>query len=552
MRIRLSYFFLLIFALFLPNLSFAAVATGPISNATVLAYKPTLTLDTAGLSRLSVPVLAGETAGMATIGTRLTVGRLLGYGARGILGPWGMAAIAAADLCYTETDWRICHSTVDPLVPITIDTSLIVPAENTEIIAAELSQKIKYQVYSSGELFGPFESSSEICSVLASIRGSGSLYQFGVSSIDESLKRCYLHGISTTNSSITLNTTAVYTTVNLTEYSCLTGYFLSDSSGIADSSGKFCTPIEPKCPSSDYILTNSSGGPLSVSGKFCTLKSAYSCNENYSRSDAYGNLGDDGMFCSYTPPALTEQQKADILAPYLLNYYANQLFADKDGKTLPDIFSGSDTTFDTTVTPADMPMTWTDLQKYTGWVNDGTAQTTNPLAPHYISPNNYNYVKNYINTNNQTNTNTDNTTNVSAATSTAMTQTEYEQSNKKADTEQATALNTAMNPLTGVLTQYNADKQFMIDRITSPTEPPAAMPNIFTWAWPTGSCQGFTLKFNIYVPYIGVLSMDKLVNEHCPPYNEWAHPALFWFFNIITGLYLFRLWDKTAAEVVRI
>lgn len=421
------------------SICYSATVTGPIANATVLAYKPTLTLDTAGLSRLSIPVLAGETAGMATIGTKLTVGRFLGYGARGILGPWGMAAIAAADLCYTETDWRICHSTVDPLVPITIDASLIVSAE-TEIIPALSSQIITYSASGYGVPIGPYTSPQEVCAGIASVLTDTTTWNFSVSSIDLSTNKCSLAGVFK-NGTSTYNTNRYYTSSTKTDYSCQSGYFLSNASGVADSTGKFCTLSLPKCPSSDYILTNSTGGPLSVTGEYCTLKSAYSCQENYSRSDAYGNLGDDGMFCSYTPPALTEQQKADILAPYLLNYYANQLFADKDGKTLPDIFSGSDTTFDTTVTPADMPMTWTDLQKYTGWVNDGTAQTINPLAPHYISPNNYNYVKNYINTNNQTNTNTNNTTNVSAATSTAMTQTEYEQSTSKADKTTADAIN---------------------------------------------------------------------------------------------------------------
>lgn len=91
------------------------------------------------------------------------------------------------------------------------------------------------------------------------------------------------------------------------------------------------------------------------------------------------------MFCSYQAPVLTEQQKYDLLAPYLLNYYANQLFAGTDGKTIPDLFADADTTFDPTVTPTDMPMTWTQLQTYVDWYTSGKIQTTNPLAQYYVS-----------------------------------------------------------------------------------------------------------------------------------------------------------------------
>lgn len=224
---------------------------------------------------------------------------------------------------------------------------------------------------------------------------------------------------------------------------------------------------------------------------------------------------------------------------------------------LDGLFTNEDLAVDPTYSPSADLNTET-LPDYITKYNNGLLQTVDPSKSNYVTPAQYAYIKAQaekaaaIAVNPNTNTSGATNTNPLLDMEQPITQAQYDESNKKALTEQATALNTAMNPLTNVLTQYNADKQFMIDKITSPTEPPAEMPNIFTWAWPTGSCQGFTLKFNIYVPLIGVLSMDKLVNEHCPPYDEWAHPALFWFFNIITGLYLFRLWDKTAAEVVRI
>lgn len=515
MRIRLSYFLPLIFALFLPNLSFAAITTGPIKPEVILPFHPEL--NAVGTA-YRVPVVVSGVTGVAEIGADLTVGRLLSVGARGLLGPWGMAAITAAQLCYEQTDWKICHSTIEPIIPLQIDTSKITAAtaSTPPTVFYEMSSYLKRSLDIStlcsqmGWLLGTYSGSTKACYSSSAGGLTGSSY------------------LQTTILSRSCNSTISICTVPTT-YSCSTG-----------------------------TLTNSTGAPMAVTGQFCTPASAYSCPTNYARSDSYGNLG-DGMFCSYQSPVLTDAQQKNILAPYLLNYYANQLFAKPDGSPNTDFFSDPDTTFDPAAVPSDMPMTWDQLKQYVDWVRNGIAQTTDPLAPHYVSPKNYDYTKTYINNNNSTSTVTNNTSSATstitpeqATSSAAMTQTQYEESNKKADTEQATALNTAMNPLTNVLTQYNADKQFMIDKITSPTEPPAAMPDIFTWAWPTGQCQGFTLKFRVHVPLIGMLSMDKLVNEHCPPYNEWAHPALFWFFNIITGLYLFRLWDKTAAEVVRI
>lgn len=399
----------------------AATTTGPLTGATVLAYKPTATIDTAGLSRLNLPVLAGETAGMASVGTKATVGRLLGAASRGALGPWGMAAIAAAQLCYDETDWKICHSSIEPILAITIDISQIVPA----------TVSIVYTAWSgrSGENFSTPEAACQSwLDYWVAVCGSGCTGYNSVSKVSDIKYTC-------TGYWVTSSGTKKY----LTTY----GYNVSGT-----------VPVNQYSCSSGSVLTNASGAPMAVTGQYCTPESAYSCPENYSRSDSYGNLG-DGMFCSYQPPALTEQQQADILAPYLLNYYANQLFSDKDGKTLPDIFSDADTTFDPTVTPADMPMTWTDLMKYTDWITSGKGQTTNPLAPYYISPSDYKYTQTIINNTNNTNTNTDTTTNVNpttTASSAAMTQAQFEQSTSKADKTAADAINavdtTSMDNLT--------------------------------------------------------------------------------------------------------
>lgn len=427
----------------------AATTTGPLTGVTVLAYKPTATLDTAGISRLNLPVLAGETAGMASVGSKATVGRLLGAAGRGALGPWGMAAITAAQLCYDQTDWKICHSTNDPLVPIDVDLSRIVPAENTEIITAPT--KPGYATPSTSF----YKTKDEACAAQLAVYSPIQGHVWTVATTDAA---CVVYVDGGFYSSFPLRSGSVFSY-------CPTGYYLSDSSGVANSSGNFCTPTAPVCPE-NHILTNDQGGPLSVTGKFCTPLDAYSCPADYRRTDAYQNSDSQGMFCSYNAPYLTEQQKNDILAPYLLNYYANQLFSDKDGKTLPDMFSDADTTFDPTVTPADMPMTWEDLKKYTDWITSGKGQTTNPLAPYYISPSNYKYTQTVINNTNNTNTNTDTTTNVNpttTASSAAMTQAQFEQSTSKADKTAADAINatdtTSLDNLTKTSGFYGANDQ---------------------------------------------------------------------------------------------
>jgi len=530
---RFGFVFLSLFLISLS--SSAAITTGPIKGATVLAYKPTATIDTAGISRINLPVLAGETAGMASVGTKATVGRLLGAAGRGVLGPWGMAAITAAQLCYDKTDWSICHSTNDPLVPINIDKSLIVPAENTATISATQitpSTPNKF-CYSSGQCVEN-STPTDACAAFLSLKSPNAELQSIQSVSDAS---CYVR--------VLLNDSFQFLTVSfnpeyIPHYTCPSGYFLSDSLGNADSSGSFCTPTAPTCPSSDYILTNDLGGPLPVTGKFCTPTWAYSCPENYIRSDAYQNSSSDGMFCSYSAPYLTEQQKVDLLAPYLLNYYANQLFSDTDGKTLPDIFSDPDTTFDPTVTPADMPMTWSDLQKYTDWYISGKAQTTNPLAPYYISPSNYQYTQNYVNTTIQTNTNTNTNTNInsaSSAQSNALTQEQYEASNKKYNDQQTESINSIdTSSMDNYRTQsgFDGNQGNLDSKITEVGNMASPVANPTLDLPEGGTCQQIPLEF--VMPFTGETYKSVL------PSDDWCFQllklkqAMAYFMYILTAV----------------
>lgn len=198
----------------------AATTTGPLTGATVLAYKPTATIDTAGISRLNLPVLAGETAGMASVGSKATVGRLLGAAGRGALGPWGMAAITAAQICYDQTDWKICHSTNDPVLPITIDKSRIVVAE-TETIPATTS-------YSSwlGPNSSPYSSPDEACSAFLIQRISTdctgcTVGSNSVSYVSDSKYNCTGTWYTATHSLRYQTDVALA----VASYSCIAGYF---------------------------------------------------------------------------------------------------------------------------------------------------------------------------------------------------------------------------------------------------------------------------------------------------------------------------------------
>lgn len=398
----MRWFYLLFISVFiLPFSAFAAVSTGPIKPEVILPFHPEL--NAVG-TRYRVPVVVGGVTGVAEIGADLTVGRLLANVAKGAAGPWGVAAVTAAMLCYQETDWKICHSQIEPIVSLQIDTS--------QITAATGTTSINYIYYLQG-VYG--YSFSDVCKKIGGVLGSDG------SCIGPGFEYSYAveYPCSGQHSNTSLYSQYCSNGDSTTNYSCSSG-----------------------------TLTNSSGAPMAVTGQYCTPDSAYSCPTNYLRSDSYGNLG-SGMFCSYQAPTLTPVEQKNILAPYLLNYYANQLFANPDGSPNPDYFSDGDTTFDPAATPSDMPVTWDQLKQYVDWVRNGVAQTTDPLAPHYISPNNYNYTKNYINNSNSTTSNLTNNTSSStptitpeqATSSAAMTQAQYEASNKKYDDAQTEAIN---------------------------------------------------------------------------------------------------------------
>ena len=128
-----------------------------------------------------------------------------------------------------------------------------------------------------------------------------------------------------------------------------------------------------------------------------------------------------------------------------------------------------------------------------------------------------------------------------------ITQAQYEESNRKAETEQATSLATSLAPALDPFNQLKIDSDFVLDKVTNPSEPPSSL-SFFTWSLPTGTCSGFDVDFSVGN---GKLHASKRVNEFCEFYSTVAHPLLFWFLNILTFLYVWWVWDRSVSDMAR-
>ncbi len=477
-----------IFGIFLIPSVFAAPTTGGFAADAVLAIKPQLITDTSGIRYWDVPVSRAGVTGVATIGEDFAIGRVLAASRAGTIGLAGLVAVEAvkgvAGMCIWQTDkWHDC--TQRPTIPINIDTSKITAATKTTANVFVWSQDGGVTLFGS-----PTLACGSVGKGVLGDDGYGTAY--------------YCVGGFPVFYRITRSQTT---------YSCSSG-----------------------------SLTNSSGAPMAVTGQYCTPDTAYSCPSSYFRSDSVGNSDSVGLFCSYTSPVYDDTQAAKILAPYLLNYYANQLFTGKDGKPL-DVFSAPNTTFDPAASPSTMPMTLDQLKQYVDWVRNGTAQTTDPLAPHYISPNNYDYTKNYINTNNTTNTNSSSTTITPEQTASAaqgLTQTQYEESNKKTDDKLKTDIAAIPQPaVTGLLTPID-DFTTSVNDIKTAQVPTINKPSAISYG--SGTC---------WSPTIDSLNGSKInAGVYCDNYSQIAHPILYWSIWAGTFIYLWHFGRQTLSARV--
>ena len=114
-----------------------------------------------------------------------------------------------------------------------------------------------------------------------------------------------------------------------------------------------------------------------------------------------------------------------------------------------------------------------------------------------------------------------------------ITQDQYEESNDK----MAEAYDSFETP-----DVEGADSDFL-DTLQEPTELPFA-PYDFGNLWPIsgGQCTGFNVN-------VSVRGEPKtiVVDKHCPPYNEWAHPLLSWFLQLLAALHIFHLFSRMIS-----
>lgn len=239
---------------------------------------------------------------------------------------------------------------------------------------------------------------------------------------------------------------------------------------------------------------------------------------------------------------ITPQSAFDILASQLLNMPSNNVFNKPDGTPDPDYFSDSDTTFDPTASPNNIPMTLDELSKYVDWIRSGKAQTTDPLSPYYISPFNYQYTQNYIN--NIDNSVTSNTSGAVApqqtTSSSALTQSQYDASNKKTDDKLNTDIAAIPQPaVTGLLTPID-DFTTSVNDIKTAQVPTINKPSSISYG--SGTC---------WSPTIDSFNGTKIsAGVYCDNYSQIAHPILYWSIWAGTFIYLWHFGRQTLSARV--
>lgn len=114
-----------------------------------------------------------------------------------------------------------------------------------------------------------------------------------------------------------------------------------------------------------------------------------------------------------------------------------------------------------------------------------------------------------------------------------ITQEQYEQSNDK--------LSDAYDSFE--MPDFESIDGDFIDTISENPDLPFS-PFNFGDIWPIqgGQCTGFDVSMSVRGETKQV-TMDK----HCPPYNEWAHPLIAWFLQLLTLLHIFHLFSRMIS-----
>lgn len=216
------------------------------------------------------------------------------------------------------------------------------------------------------------------------------------------------------------------------------------------------------------------------------------------------------------------------------------MFAGANPEMLNKLLDGATIPYNATNPTPEMAQLKADFR-------NGLLQSIDPNAPHYVTPEQLKQIQDLVAAEDAANTDEGTIEALNEKMKQPITQAQYEESNLKTETSQAGSLEASLGAAFEPIAQLKQDNDFILDKMTSPTEPPSGI-EFFKWTLPTGSCSGFSVDMSVGN---GKLHTTKQVNEFCPFYDSVAHPLLFWFLNIATFLYLFWLWDRSVSDMAR-
>lgn len=331
-------------------------------------------------------------------------------------------------------------------------------------------------------------------------------------------------------------------------------------------------PTKPACKMTlniSVLLNNGTGTWNTTTSNYTDNTIEEHPNQYYCPPESdpsFTMMGGAGTATICYKPAVTPDPipPKDITLDDLKDWIAERpdVFNDLSDDVLKDPTTGkpNDTFFDnpksTPISPA--------LSDAFESIATGKAQDTNPSAPHYISPdikdqiedalgkfhNDEPFVDPYTDTTVTPETSpsenpapytppSDITVTVEQSWEgfPGITQAQYEESNNGWASDLASRL---PNDETDWGTFDDEFKDGISDNPDLPFEP-----FDFGVLWPIsgGQCVGYSA-----VVSVGTIEQSILFDRHCPPYNEWAHPFLSWFLQILAALQILTIFNKTMLS----
>lgn len=137
------------------------------------------------------------------------------------------------------------------------------------------------------------------------------------------------------------------------------------------------------------------------------------------------------------------------------------------------------------------------------------------------------------------------TVNVEIPEDDTISQTEYEQSNRKFQQEETDLANTKTQELNTSIEQLKTQESDFIDNLGNYIQSfdVPALPTLASF-FPSfnSGCVGFSLDVSV-AGTVKNLNFDK----HCPPWNSYVNPILTWFLYMMTSLYVLNLAGRTLT-----